>query len=85
MILRLKFATSLQKREKRRHPRAPRVAEVGLGHRRQVRQRRPLRVRLRHVAETYAQGSPLSHLAPVPEPNLGDARRSWMSPLFTFL
>lgn len=39
----------------------------------------------RHVAETYAQGSPLSHLAPVPEPNLGDARRSWMSPLFTFL
>ena len=39
----------------------------------------------RHVADVYAQGAPLSHLAPVPEPNLGDARRSWMSPLFTFL
>ena len=39
----------------------------------------------RYVAETYAEGAPLPHTAPVPEPNLGDARPSWMSPLFWFI
>ena len=39
---------------------------------------------LRYIDETYALGVPLPINAPVPEPNLGDTRTSWLSTFISF-